>query len=192
MDSKVVMRPIICSFFTPEYVHLAKRMIESAQKFGFETDVQAKEKINGRWIDTIYWRAEFIRIMLAKHNNRDVIWLDCDAVILKQPELFEDFQGDFGAHVHDFPWRKNELLGGTMYFANNDSTRDLIERWIHFNKALPNERLSQWVLAAALKHWKGTFIKLPAQYCQIYDLMSDCGDPVISHFQASRRYRNDA
>lgn len=183
------MKPIICSFFTPDYVHLAKRMVESVRSFGFETNVQVIEKINGRWIDTIYWRAQFIQIMLVKHA-RDVVWLDCDAVMERYPYLFDNFQGDFGAHIHDFRHRKSELLGGTMYFAHTPKTMELVDRWIKLNNSMPQQKLSQWVLEEAVKGWDGKFVNLPAQYCQIFDLMKECGEPVISHWQASRQFRN--
>lgn len=185
-----VMKPIIVSFFTPEYALLAKRMIESVRSFGFDVDIQVIDKINGRWIDTIYWRANFIQIMLAKHQ-RDVVWLDCDAVMERYPVLFDDFPCDFGAHIHNFPHRKGELLGGTMYFANNEKAKELVARWINFNDSMPRQRLSQWVLEEAVKGWDGTFFNFPPEYCQIFDLMKGTGLPVISHWQASRKFRND-
>lgn len=164
-------------------------MKASAEGFGYETEIIEIQKINNSWIDTIYWRADFVQSMLNKHK-RPVVWLDCDAIVEQDPVLFEDFQGDFGAHVHDFHWRRGELLGGTMYFAHNHKCFELVEKWVHFNKTLPKQVLSQLVLKAAVKHWDGKFVEFPPTYCQIFDHMKDCGVPVISHHQASRRFRN--
>ncbi len=184
------MKPIICSFYTKEYLTLANRMVESAKRWGYETDVIEIEKIHGKWLDTIYWRANFVDLMLKKHQ-RPIVWLDCDAVIESDPVLFESIDADFAAHVHTFKWAKDELLGGTMFFNYTPKCFELIDTWLHFNKVIPKENLSQKVIKAAFKHWDGKFFELPASYCQIFDLMADCGTPIISHHQASRQFRND-
>lgn len=181
--------PVICSFYTTEYKELAGQMKQSVESFGFETDIVQIEKINGRWLDTIYWRADFVKMMLEKHKN-DVVWLDADAVMCKRPTIFENFKGDFGAHVRDFRWRKNELLGGTMYFADTDKTRKFVDEWIFLNNNTPKQRLSQWVIPTALKRVPLEFVNLPASYCQIFDLMKECGEPTILHTQASRKFRD--
>jgi len=181
--------PVICSFFTKEYAELAERMKNSALRFGYETDIQQIEKINGSWLDTMYWRAEFVRQMLEKHG-RDVVWLDCDAVIEKRPELFDCFEGDFGIHIHDFPWNRRDHLGGTMYFSYNGKTMLFIDRWILLNKRLPRQTLTQRIIPHAISASPElVVINFPATYCQIFDLMKDCGEPVISHWQASRKFR---
>lgn len=183
------MKPIICSFYTPEYKALAARMIASAQKFGYATDVIEIEKINGKWIDTIYWRAEFLLERL-NHYKQPIIWLDCDAVIEQNPVLFESIDGDFAAHTHDFPWRKNETLGGTMFFNFTPKAIELLETWIRLNKIMPKQNLSQKVLAEALKVWDGVKVQLPGSYCLIFDHMANDGPAVIKHYQASREFRN--
>lgn len=183
------MKPIICSFYTSEYKELSEKMKASAELFGFETDIIEVEKIKGSWLETIYWRADFVKIMLEKHK-RDIVWLDCDAVICKSPDLFENFEGDFGAHIHDFKWRKQEVLGGTMYFAFNERTIKFINEWIFLNANTPRQNLSQWVIPLAMKRVALNFVNLPASYCQIFDLMKEVGDPVIQHNQASRKFRN--
>jgi hypothetical protein len=185
---KPIHRPIIISFYTPEYADLAERMRRSANFFGLETDIVSVEK-KGSWVETMYTRAQFILDMLDKHG-RDVVWLDSDAVIHKYPELFDDFKGDFGVHYATFPWREEEeLLGGTMYFANTHKARELIEIWLRLNKELPRQELTQWILQQAVQQWDGTLVRLPPTYTQIFDLMADRGDPVIEHFQASRKFR---
>lgn len=185
------MKPVICSFFTKEYAELAERMRNSAQQFGYETDIIQIEKINDSWLDTMYWRAEFIKQMLEKHQDRDIVWLDCDAVIERTPKLFECFEGDFGICIYDFRWKKQDHLGGTMYFANRERTKQFVDRWIHFNKTMPRQNITQYVIPHAVSASPGLIvINLPASYCQIFDLMKECGDPVISHWQASRKFRN--
>ena len=188
-DIKKTRRPVICSFYTQEYKDLAKRMERSAKLFGFETDLKQVEKVNGSWLETIYTRANFVLEMLEKHG-RDIVWLDSDAVIDRYPELFDEFDGDFGAHVHEWTDRGKELLGGTMYFRHTEATLELVKKWISLNGSLPKQALSQWVIPQALEGWSGKFVNLPANYTQIFDLMADAGEPIISHYQASRQFRN--
>jgi hypothetical protein len=183
-------RPIICSYYTAEYKSLAERMRRSADQFGLDTDIAEVQKINGSWLDTIYWRPEFIRAMLIKHN-RPVVWLDCDAVIEQYPVLFECFEGDFGIHIHDFRWRKQDHLGGTMYFAYNARTFSFLERWIELNRTMAKQVLSQRIIPFAIADCPDLIvINLPDRYCQIFDLMRDVKDPVIVHYQASRQFRS--
>ncbi len=183
------MKPIICSFYTPEYAHLAQKMIESVKSFGFTTDVLAIEKINNDWLDTIYWRPSFIKKMLEKHHQ-DVVWLDCDAVMKSYPILFDNFKGDFGVHIHDFRWRKNEYLGGTMYFSYNPRTLNFLNHWIELNQTEQRQALSQWMIPKAIEKTSLLFVDiLPEEYCNIFDHIN-CKNPVISHYQASREFRN--
>ncbi len=165
-------------------------MIESAQKWGYETDVVAINKINGRWLDTIYWRADFVKLMLEKYQ-KPIVWLDCDAIIESNPILFESIEADFAAHTHTFRWAKDEILGGTMFFNYTPKCFEFIDKWLHFNAVLPKENLSQRVIKAAFKHWDGVFFELPGSYCRIFDLMPEVKEIVISHHQASRQFRDN-
>lgn len=190
-----IKKPLIVSFHTPEYLGLAERMYHSIVQFGFETDIIPIKKIGGSWIKTVYWRANFVRQMLEKHK-RDVVWLDCDAVMMQYPELFDNFPADFGVHYASFRWATHELLGGTMYFSYNERTLALVDAWIKKNDEMPNETKSQRVLQAVVDERRAQgkevldVLELPATYTQIFDLMADKGKPVISHYQASRQFRN--
>lgn len=191
------MQPVICSFYTKEYTELAARMEKSARSFGFETDIVMIDKINGSWLETIYWRPEFVLQMLKKHE-RDVIWLDCDAIVEKDPALFRCFEGDFGIHIHERPKRAGlpdvDYLGGTMYFAYNMRVIAFLVNWITLNKTMPKQLLSQWVIPHALELTPELIlVELPPEYTQVFDLMrGEGGEPVISHWQASRKFRESS
>jgi len=182
-DIPKIKRPIITSFYSPDYTGLSQRMRKSVNLFGFETDIKAIDK-QGTWVDTMYLRAQFVKDMLLKHK-RDIVWLDCDAVMYKYPELFDNFKGDFGVHYKGGA----ELLGGTMYFAYKPKTLELVDKWIELNKTIPKQQLTQVVLQKAVESWNGKLVKLPAGYTLIYDLMAGEDEPVIEHYQASRIYR---
>ena len=197
-DIKPIRRPVIVSFYTPEYEKEAERFEKSVRRFGFETDIIRIPK-RGTWLKTIYWRANFLLEMLEKHR-RDIVWIDCDAEMCQYPELFDDFDADFGIHHALWVDREDEYLGGTMYFKYSPQTLEFMKLWIRMNDQFPNEVLSQHVLKKAIlkfskETWKSVGCKLlmrnlPPTYCQIFDLMENAGKPVICHYQASRKYRD--
>jgi len=150
----------------------------------------------GSWRANSNYCAKSVQRALNYDNgNKDVLRVDADARFRQRPTIFEqdDFDADIAAVVHDFPWRKNELLGGTLFFRNNKMVKDLVSVWVEkaCNSSRKNERngdLLQEILGYGPYQYL-KFVKLPPTYCQIFDLMANCGDPVIEHFQASRRFK---
>jgi len=150
----------------------------------------------GSWRANSNYCAKSVQRALNYDNgNKDVLRVDADARFRQRPTIFEqdDFDADIAAVVHDFPWRKNELLGGTLFFRNTLRVQRLVDMWV--NLACESERKNERngdLLQELLKDRifeSLKFVKLPPTYCQIFDLMANCGDPVIEHFQASRRFK---
>lgn len=198
-DVKSITRPVFTNFFTPEYEGEAQRLETSCHRFGIETDfVPLPEKREGSWLRTIYWRPEFLLAQLQKHG-RDVVWVDADAEVMQYPALFDNFKGHVGIyHNPKAFWNEktDEYLGGTIYLKHDPVTFAFLKFWIQLNDEYPNEPLSQMVLKRALEKFpkrkvgaKFDLVELPATYCQIYDLMAGAGEPVIHHYQASRKNR---
>lgn len=188
------MRPIIVSFYTPNYREYAEVLKTSVEKFNFEHDILQIDPRGPLWIQNIYWRADFIKAMLQKHK-RDVIWIDSDAEIKNYPFLFDDFKGDFGVYFHEWPVSDHypngfsELLGGTMYFSYNDEVLDLVDKWVILNSDGIMKMRSQLVLQKAVKNWEGHIVQLPASYTYVRHLMPDVRHVVVEHYQASGKFR---
>ena len=154
----------------------------------------------GSWRANSNYCAKSVQRALNYDNgNKDVLRVDADARFRQRPTIFEqdDFDADIAAVVHDFPWRKNELLGGTLFFRNNKIVKKLVDDWVELacESDRKNERngdlLQELIAGRSLlkSHPMLKFVALPPTYCQIFDLMVNCGDPVIEHFQASRRFK---
>ena len=112
----------------------------------------------------------------------------------RTPDLFieEDFDYDFACVWHNFRYRMNELLGGTLYFANTEPAKELVRLWKKKCITAPRARNPE-LLDAAIKEM-GSRLKtknLPPAYCKIFDTMKNIKDPVIEHFQASRRFKKN-
>jgi hypothetical protein len=75
-----------------------------------------------------------------------------------------------------------------MYLKNNKRIRELLDIWEKLDKPMET-KLSQHTLINAIKTMgkKLKLKQLPLPYCQIFDTMAEEGEPVIEHFQASRR-----
>jgi hypothetical protein len=197
-----IKRPVVVSFYTKGtgYQIEKDRLDDSARRFGMQVDFYKQDNL-GSWRANIHDRIRILRHFLDKYKDRDVLYIDCDAEVVQYPELFDNFdKGDIGIHKIDRAryfknwdkmWKEEfEYLGGTMYFRNNERVRGLLNLWEKMDKPM-NVHLSQLTLIYALrileKKNELSIYEIPATYCQIFDIMADSGDPVIEHFQASRR-----
>jgi len=177
-------------------------LLPSLKKWNLKYDIQGIEDFGDWGLNTSY-KAEFIEQMLKKHKE-DVIFLDSDAVIEKNPELFDKIPEKYDLACHYLDWylhwrntkgqKKRELLSGTMMFRYNPKVLKLTEVYKKFCKKNPKiweQRILQQLLAQPnnLKIYN-----LPASYCAVInhkkEIPSYIGTPVIVHYQASRQYKN--
>lgn len=206
--------PIFISHYTKNspYAEEVKNLILSLQKQNLEYDIEAINTL-GSWRANSNYCIQQIQKMLKKHYPKPVLRLDADAIVQRYPSLFTDknFNPDIAAVVWYTFRKRGELLGGTMYFANNRRTHDIVDQWEQCNIETPLKRNSD-LLEKVLQQtnptffdegnkptwpkdkniFKGsiTFEKLPLSYCAIFDHMKhQCPHPVIEHFQASRRFK---
>ena len=139
--------------------------------------------------------------MLMKHPNHRLLYVDVDAVVHKSPDLFKNYSCDIAVRWQDFRWRKNECLSGTIYMENNERTKRICELWRDINVTEGNKsnRMEQWNLDTVINQMKKedpnfTYKNLPPEYTMIFDSMRGMYpniNPVIEHFQASRRFKKD-
>ncbi len=193
-DIEPIKRPVIVSYYTRNtgYEKEVNRLELSIRRFGLECDIQCIDSL-GSWIANVQYKPTFIAQMLEKHK-RPVLYLDADAAIIEYPELLDDYgEGvDLALHYRSRPGRP-ELLSGTIWVNHTPAGIDIIKRWINENQAYP-AMWDQRTLDAVLKRgeWKGVVDHLPAAYCCIYDTMArEVPDPVIEHYQASRRLKRE-
>lgn len=200
-EVKSIKRPQYISFYTKNTAYQLEkdRLKNTARALGIIVDFYEQENL-GTWRANIHDRIRILRHFLDKYKGQDIVYIDCDAEIVKYPSLFDNWnKGDLGIHKLDRRkyfkrwneyWQEEyEYLGGTMFFKNNDITKQLLELWEEMDKPM-NTALSQMTLIYAIRKMQEKGLKvyeLPANYCQIFDVMADAGEPVIEHFQASRR-----
>lgn len=183
---------IIVSFYTPEYTNDILRLTKSVKRFNLPYDfellknlpLEGKDKYKN-WSKNAYQKAEFIKKMMNKYPNKDIVWIDADAEIQQYPTLFDNIS-NFTIACH---YRNNiELLTGTLYVRNDDFGKKIIDEWIIENKN-SNNFLEQKNLETIIKKYPTKIYKLPDTYCKIFDIMKETINPVIEHFQSSRQWR---
>ena len=216
---KAVVRPIVISYYTENtgYENEAAQLIKSIVKFGLEYDVVPKPNMGG-WKANTYYKAQFIREMMDKYPDRNLLWVDADAIIVSYPTLFDNMKEDIGVFIADWDKIGNykirlshvkimtgiETLSGTLYVANNSRSKAFIDAWIALNKKqFAHTPMEQTNLCNLLGYGKNqaqrklkwtnplTVHHLPPSYCQIWDTMAYLGEPVIEHHQAARRLKGE-
>lgn len=186
--------PIFVSYYTPEngYKRYADNLKKTLKRLDLDHDIQAV-KSKGSWdLDTKY-KAEFLSKMLDKHEGRDVVWIDVDAVVVSEPiALLENKnQADIKIHYRD----GHELLSGLIYLANNEKTRGILFDWKKECKTAGNETVwDQVLLQKVLEDVKKKAIvvtveQLAAEYAYIIGLNNPDVEPIIEQHQASRELK---
>lgn len=174
------------------YEKEVKNLIESLDRWNLDRSITAIDSF-GSWRENSNYCARLVLNALNDNPDRDILRVDADAVFERYPSIFEkgDTTCDIAAHVHDFKYRKNELLGGTIFFRNTPQVRTLVDIWAYWStnlrKTERNPDLLQELVASHSKKIK--FKNLPDEYCTIFDKMSYVKEPVIVHHQASRRFK---
>jgi len=146
----------------------------------------------GSWQQNTHYKAKFIRQMMDTLDvYKYIIWVDADAMIHRRPELFWKLKGDVVVHFRNWKHGRNELLTGTIAFRNCEKCKELVDEWIEVNrqnKGTWEQRNLQRVINR--NRFMLDVQELPVSYCCIFDDQNRHKiNPVIEHFQASRRFR---
>ena len=181
------------------YEEEAQNLLQSLNKLGINHDISGVKTL-GSWQANTRFKAGFMLDMLIKWPNHRLLYVDCDAVVHKSPDLFKNYSCDIAVRWQDFRWRKNECLSGTIYMENNERTKRICELWrdININEGNESSRMEQWNLDTVINQMKEdpdfSYKNLPPEYTMIFDSMRGMypnAIPVIEHFQASRRFKSN-
>jgi len=173
---------IIC-FYTLDniYSEEVKRLQKTIDLFNLDYYIEGLPSL-GDWKQATDYKATFIQRALRRVTT-PVVFVDADGEFVDYPLLFDTLTCDIAAFVNHI----NNLLSGTLYLANNNKVKNLVDRWITHNGK--NKTLfEQSILQSEIRSSKNLDFKtLPIGYCQIYNYKFRDDNPVIIHWQASRR-----
>lgn len=190
---------MIVSYHTPGYYAQVanSRLLPSLRALGLEHDVR-EVLLGGPWAKRTQFKAEFLQMMRAAHPGEDLLWVDCDAVIHRDPlEELRDGYADVDLAVHYLDGR--ELLSGTIWIPAASQRIDrVLECWRAESHSCGPETWDQHSLKRVVAMFDNArplaIGQLPPQYCFIFDTSRRLYPgvaPVIEHFQASRQGRRE-
>jgi hypothetical protein len=124
------------SFYTKGtgYEHEVKKLEASLNKFGIPYHFYGCQQY-GSWRANLNAKSASILAALRKYPDRDIVFLDADAIVRQHPELFDrlTYSGlhDMAAHFHCYPQSVpgGSLLSGTLWFRNCKRTVALVKLW---------------------------------------------------------------
>ncbi|MHA1290872.1 MAG: putative nucleotide-diphospho-sugar transferase [Candidatus Thorarchaeota archaeon] len=187
---------IVVAYHTSDevYTNHSKKFIESVEKLKLPYDVVRIESSND-WYRGMQYKPTFLKGMLEKYYPRSLVYVDIDAVFLRYPHFFDllDKRDDvrIAAHVLNHSRygrrdRRPELLSGTLFLKNSERTKQIVDAWIEEcrkDSKLWDQKALENVLG------EKDLCILPEEYCVIFDYMASVKNPVIKHFQASRKMK---
>ena len=178
---------VVVSYFTlgTAYEERAKNLRDSLERLGIPYDIEGIHNL-GSWEKNCANKGSFILEKMKQHPSKNIVWIDADAEVKQDPKIFERIKQHVAVHYKDH----KELLSGTVFFRNTQQSRGIVAQWRDLCRQSP-KKWDQKVLEQVLSLHRFVLKvkKLPPSYCQIFDTMKHHGDPVIEHYQESRKSR---
>ncbi|MEI8350069.1 MAG: methyltransferase domain-containing protein [Candidatus Omnitrophota bacterium] len=179
---------IVVSYYTKNtsYQNSVERLRQSLDKLNINYHIQPIDNL-GSWDKNTHYKASFILEMLDKYPDKNIVFIDADAIVHSYPDLFDVLDVDFAVHY----FRGRQLASGTLFFKNNTISRELLKAWIERNnqdKTNLDQQNLQNIIEEVWKY-KITIFDLPPEYCTIFDMRERIPRPIIEHFQLSREGR---
>lgn len=181
-------RPIIVSYFTNEvYEAAASKLASSIRLLRLDYEI---EQVNGfaTWKDAVLHKPTFMKKKLLAHPDRDVIWVDADALVLSYPEFLMVEEPDFDISYYADQWGK-DVFGGTVFYRNAPVVHAFVDEWAEECKKEP-ALLDERSLDRAIKRCKDIVFKvLPPEYCWVerwFRRIYPSVTPVIEQYAISR------
>ncbi len=177
---------IVTSFYTSaRYREYARRLEESAQKVGLESDICELDSL-GNWRANACHIPTFIKRMMDRHGGENILFLHADCTIKSFPDVLTSPDRIFTAAA--FFSTPNRPRSSTLWLRSCPESIEVLEHW----ERLIEERQPvepDHVLGEVLAKRAGIrFMMLPPAYAWLeVEMRRRHGEvvPVIEHFHAS-------
>lgn len=198
----------VVSFYTVKtgYEREIKKLKKSIEKFGYESYIEGIEN-QGSWDANTKYKSRLLLNSMKKNKDTELfMYVDADGIIQREIPLNE-ITGDIALHYkirgRNGKWhkRKPTMLSGTIFYKNNDKVKKLFKIWdkLNIKNTIQAKGVYVWNicdqrnLQNTIERKKPPELvvqKLGPEYCKIFDIMAYCKNPIIEHFQASRRLKD--
>lgn len=195
--------PTVVSFYTKNtpYESEVTRLVNSCKNYDISFEIEGVDSF-GSWELNCAFKPFFILKKLAE-LKKPLLWIDADGAFVGMPRWVEAFNGDFSVRVHpDLPNdHPSKVISSTIFVRPSEAGIGLVRLWAKIcEKQLldPNEMEEFWdqiALRDALfsSNNKAIVHPMPVAFAKIYDHPHDLlevANPIIEHYQASRRFKN--
>jgi hypothetical protein len=202
-EALIEAKPTVICFYTEttSYQREAEEMRATVEPHGFPVVLRGVKDL-GSWQANTYRKAAFLESML-RELDKPVIWMDADSRVRQYPWFLDEWAesgSDFTVCWID--WSRfrgirrtdRELDSAVMGLKPTKAVFQLLSRWQTLNRQVMHtgvfeQKNLQQILDSG-RHGL-TITELPMSHCQIFDTMSELGEPVIEQMQASRRLKNE-
>ena len=186
-------RPVAIAYYTGDYAAQAGRLRTSLVRHGFEHFLQ-RVPDQGSWLANTGLKPRFVQACLERFQDRALLYLDADAVLVRQPKLLETYREpgtcDIAIHFRPRQERKPELMSGTIYLANTPGCRRVVAEWVEEQTQHPDVWDQRNLQAVIERLGDAVRLKLlPASYCYIIGRTRSGEPPVIAHRLSSKARR---
>ena len=183
---------IVVAYYTLDTIYEEKVqvLIDSLEKFKIPYYIKPIKNL-GSWYKNTGYKPTFLKEMLKKFPDDNIVYIDADAEFFAYPNLFETLDCNVGVHHFDLSLHGNrtligfDVLSGTIFLKNNEEVYNIVTNWENECKKKPHV----WDQRHLEKVLGGNFYNLPYEYCAIFNLMSHIKNPIIVHYQCSREIR---
>jgi len=195
---------VVISFYTrgTSYEHEVQKLITSLRKFNLPYHIFSFEPM-GTWRANLNYKSACILQAMEMYPDKDIVFIDSDGIVRQDPVLFDELSGTGFHHVaavyHTYSPESgdpDELLSGTLWLRNTGLTRGLVRKWHKIALEEPlviHQRCLKYAIERMIKNGNPLQVfRMPWEYTCVFDYERSRGkQPVIEHFQASRRFRDE-
>ena len=178
---------IVCCFYTNSYCEHALDLKKSLDDF--ELNYYFKEVEDaGYWEANTRIKPHFILECLQEFPNKNILYLDADAIVKKPLDYFNKITTDVALYkTKGISGMSHDYLASTMFFSNTVNTTALVKQWIAEQLDGKRTQVDQDSLDAAMDKLRTTISVEPLNpgYIKIFDKDYD-GEVYIEQYQASR------
>lgn len=178
---------LVCAFYTPDYAPIVAGLADGLDRLGLAYHIEEVPPAGG-WEANTRLKPQFIANCLSRFAGQDILFLDADARLRKDPVLFDNVSTDIAIRLFRVTKRGRTWLrpsANTIYFRNNVASRKLVDSWVRRSAEAQAYEVDEDTLCRALDEAEHISITaLPQSYSKVFDAAG--ADPVIEQLQVSR------
>lgn len=178
---------LVCCFFTPSYQEHAQKLKQSLEQLGIDYNLQPVPE-QGHWEANTRVKPYFLSHCLQIFPDRDILYLDADAVVKHPLNHFNKVIADVAVYnTKRAEGMSHDYLTGTIFLKNTKATKDFVAEWCAVQSNCHPTMVDQDSFDIAMKKHR-PYIQvedLELGYVKIFDKDFD-GKIYIEQYQASR------